>query len=85
MKSIGSFHVNHMPSNGPLGRFLHIGTDFGAYLPQIQLLYTPISVPIFTNHPKGAFGALGSRKPNQYVLQYSVKNDLSAELCSSIQ
>ena len=51
-----------MPPNEPLGWFANIGTDFGAYLPQIRFFYAPISVP-------GSFGGTGSRKLNQYFLQ----------------
>ena len=49
-KIIGSFNVSHMSPNAHLGWFVNKGTGFGAYLPQIWLLFAPISVPIFMKH-----------------------------------
>ena len=59
VKKIGSIHENHMPPNAPLGWFVNIGTDFGAYLPQVRFSYAPILMLIFTNHPEGASGGTG--------------------------
>ena len=66
VKNTGSVYANRVPPNEPLGWFANIGTDFGAFLPQIRFLYTPISVHISTNHPKSSFVGTGSRSYIKY-------------------
>ena len=47
-------------TNTPLGWFINIGSDFGAYLPQNRFLSHQFRCQ--TNHPKGAFGG-GRNEP----------------------